>query len=182
MSPQGVVCVKQDSALTTHVLLIRPGASDTRGSVHGGGVSPALGLGVPPQPDVAILAPECSPAVPHNPVITVAVRAVADQLHGVVHSDVGVVVAAIIDTSVVTSPATDIKVIMIYSNSIVILSPGVHRDGEGSDLGEVLHDGVLVVGGEHVVPSEADSGGHAVIVIATVPGHSVAGGVSRVRI
>ena len=109
MGPQGEGGVEQDSALTTHVLLIGAGAVSTGGTVHGGGVSPALGLGVPPQPDEAVLAPARAPAVPDNPVITVRVRAVAHQLDGVVKSDVGGVLAAVIDTAVVSSPATSMQ-------------------------------------------------------------------------
>ena len=75
-------------------------------AVHGGGVSTALGLSVPPEPDVAILAPARTPAVPHNPVVAVRVGAVAHKLDSVVESDVGGVLAAVIDTAVVSSPAT----------------------------------------------------------------------------
>jgi len=78
----------------------------------------------------------------------------------VVHGDVGVVVTAVIDTALVTTPPT-----------------GVHGDGERPDLSQVLHHGVLVIGGEHVVAGEADTGGHAVIVIGAVSGHSVTRGV-----
>merc|ERR1719458_1258473 len=142
------------------MLLIRPGASHTSRAVHGGGVSPALGLAIPPQPDEAVLAPAGAPAVPDNPVISLLGGAVAHHLHCVVHGHVGVVVTAVIDAALVTAPPT-----------------GVDGDGEGPDLGDVLHDGVLVIGGQHVVAGEADTRGHAVIVIGAVPGHSVARGV-----
>ena len=107
VSPQGVVCVKEDAALTTHVLLVRPGPAHTRRAVHGGGVSPALRLRVPPQPDVAVLAPEVAPAVPDDPVSTIRVGAIAHELDSVVHGDVGVIVAAVIDTALIASPATE---------------------------------------------------------------------------
>ena len=61
VGPQGVVGVKQHSALATHVLLIRAGASDTSRAVHGGGVGAALGRGVSPQSDVAVLSPSGAP-------------------------------------------------------------------------------------------------------------------------
>merc|ERR1719458_1767864 len=142
------------------MLLIRPGASHTSRAVHGGGVSPALGLGISPQPDEAILAPAGAPAVPDNPVISLLGGTVAHHLHRVVHGDVGVVVAAVIDAALVAAPPT-----------------GVDGDCERPDLGDVLHHGVLVIGGEHVVPGEADTRGHAVIVIGAVTGHSVTRGV-----
>ena len=108
MGPQGEGGVEEDSALATHVLLIRAGAVSTRGAVHGGGVSAALGLAIPPQPAVAILAPAGAPAVPDNVVITIRVGAVSHKLDGVVESNVGGVLAAIIDTAVVSSPAAKI--------------------------------------------------------------------------
>ena len=108
MGPQGEGGVEEHSALSAHVLLVRAGAVSTRGAVHGGGVSPALGLAIPPQPDVAILAPAGAPAVPDNVVITIRVGAVAHKLDGVVESNVGGVLAAIIDTAVVSSPAAKI--------------------------------------------------------------------------
>ena len=109
MSSQGVVGVKEDSTLSTHVLLIRAGASNTSRAVHGGGVSPALGLSVPPQSDEAILTPASAPTVPDNPVITLLRGAIAHHLDSVVHGNVGVVVTAVIDTALVTAPPTDKK-------------------------------------------------------------------------
>merc|ERR1719266_2850959 len=98
MDPERIGHVEENTALTTDVLLVRAGAS--------GGGSPALGLGVSPQPDVTVLAPSGAPGVPHDPVISQAgVSAVSDQLDGVVQGNVGVVAAAVVDAATVTSPA-----------------------------------------------------------------------------
>ena len=83
--------IEEKTALTTDVLLVRAGTTGAGGAVHGGGVSPALGRGVSPQPDVAVLAPARAPAVPNYPVSTIRVGAIAHELDSVVKSDVGVI-------------------------------------------------------------------------------------------
>merc|ERR1712228_5549 len=98
--------IEEDTTLATHVLLIVAGASHTRRPVHWGRVSSALGLCIPGKPDVAALSPAGSPAVPHNPVISLSlVSAVPNQLHGVVESNVAVISASRVDTRAVSPPA-----------------------------------------------------------------------------
>ena len=53
--------------------------------------------------------------------------------------------------------------------------PSVDSDGERSNLSEVLHDSVLVVGLEDLVATEAHCRRHTVVVILAVPGHPAAG-------
>ena len=66
MDPERVGHIEENTALTTDVLLVRAGASGAGGSVHGGGVSAALGTGVSPQSDVAVLSPSGAPVVQFN--------------------------------------------------------------------------------------------------------------------
>ena len=61
MDTEGVGSIEEDSALTTDVLLVRAGTSSAGGAVHGGGVGAALGRGVSPQSDVAVLSPSGAP-------------------------------------------------------------------------------------------------------------------------
>ena len=107
MHSQGVGVVTEDGAGAAHMDGLHTSVNAAR-AVQRMVVSAALGLGVPPQPDVAILAPAGAPAVPDNVVITIRVGAVAHKLDGVVESNVGGVLAAIIDTAVVSSPAAKI--------------------------------------------------------------------------
>ena len=83
MDPEREGHVEEDSALSTDVLLVIARASRARSPVHRGGVSAALGGGVSPQSDVAVLSPPGAPGVPHDPVISQAgVSSVANQLDG----------------------------------------------------------------------------------------------------
>ena len=65
-------------------------------------------------------------------------------------------------------------------DSTLVAAPvgGVSGDGEGADLGNVVHDGVLVVGSEGVVSSHADHGGHLVQVVVALA--AVSGGAGHV--
>ena len=63
MDPERVRHIEENSALTTDVLLVRAGTSGAGGAVHGGGVGPALGSGVSPQSDVAVLSPSRAPGI-----------------------------------------------------------------------------------------------------------------------
>merc|ERR1712012_870794 len=146
------------------MLLIVARSSNTSCSVHWGGVSAALGLSVPGQPDVATLSPPGAPAVPHNPVVALGlVGAVADQLDSVVESNVTVIGAARVDSRAVPSP-----------------SRGVHGNSKRADLSKVGHDGLLVVGGERVVAGDANSGGSVREVVHAVS--SFSGGAGGVRV
>merc|ERR1719410_2292728 len=133
-------------------------------SGHGPGVGPDGVGGV--EDDAAhaahvLLVPARSPAVPHDPVVALGgVRAVPDQLHGVVDGDVGGVRAALKHAAAVGAPGA-----------------GVYGHGEGPDLGQVLHHLVLVVGGEDLVAGEPHAGRHAVVVVLAVSGHTVTGSV-----
>merc|ERR1719180_616628 len=99
--------VEEDTTLAAHVLLIIARSSNTGSAVHWGRVSAALGLRVPGQPDVATLAPSGSPAVPHDPVIALSsISAVANQLHGMVKSNVAVIGTPREDTRAVSTPET----------------------------------------------------------------------------
>merc|ERR1719351_637721 len=131
--------------------------NNTGGSVHGGGVSSTLGLGISPQSDETILAPSCSPTVPHDPEVSISgICSVSDQLDGVVQGNVGGVGAALVDSTTIGSPAT-----------------GVDSDGKRSNIGEMFHDLLLVVGGEGVVSWQSNCWRHAIVVVAAVSGHSV---------
>merc|ERR1712001_467070 len=91
---------------------------------------------------------------------------VSDQLDGMVQSNVGVVAAAIVDAATVSPPAR-----------------GVDSHGERSDLSQMSHDGVLVVGSQGVVAGQAHHGRHPVVVVLAVPGDAaVAAGVGPVGI
>ena len=119
MDTERIGDVEEDTALTADVLLVRAGTSGAGSAVHRGGVSAALGGGVSPQPDVSSLSPPLSPGVPHQPVVAQAlVSPVPDQLDRVVEGDVGVVAAALVDSSSVPAPAG-----------------GVHSHSQGPDLG-----------------------------------------------
>ena len=83
MDPEREGDVEEDPALSADVLHVIAGAAGAGSPVHRGGVSPALGSGVSPQSDVAVLAPPGAPGVPHDPVISQAgVSSVPDQLDG----------------------------------------------------------------------------------------------------
>ena len=87
MDPEREGDVEEDSALSTDVLLVIARTARAGSPVHRGGVSAALGSGVSPQSDVAVLSPPGAPGVPHDPVISQAgpwagLSSVADQLDG----------------------------------------------------------------------------------------------------
>merc|ERR1719175_602644 len=113
---------------------------------------------LPKNPDVTILSPGLSPAVPDEPVVNNAggaeVRAVSDQLDGVVQLDVLVVRAA-------------------GEHSTVVILEGVcsHRDGKRSNISKVGHDGILVIGRQVVVAGDGGNwveGGKVVSAILIV--------------
>merc|ERR1712045_848974 len=92
--------LKQHSTHATHmkhVIARSPGAH----MASGGGVCPTPGLSLSQQPDVALLPPELSPAVPHNPEVSAILGAISHKLDPVIELDVGVIVAASEDSSVV---------------------------------------------------------------------------------
>ena len=72
--------------------MVAAGSANAGCAHQRGGVVPTPGLLVPLQPDVAVLAPIRSPAVPGQPVVALSlVSAVADQLDDVGDSDILVV-------------------------------------------------------------------------------------------
>ena len=68
--PDWVGHVKEDAALAAHVLAVAAGTARAGDAVHGAAVGAALRGGVPLQPDVAVLAPAGTPAVPDDPVVS----------------------------------------------------------------------------------------------------------------
>ena len=61
MDAERIGHIEENTALTTDVLLVRARASRAGRPVHGGGVGAALGRGVSPQSDVAVLSPSGAP-------------------------------------------------------------------------------------------------------------------------
>merc|ERR1719435_416172 len=76
VSSQGEGGVEQNSALTTDVLLVVAGSSLAGSPVHWSGVSSALSSSVTSQTNVTFLSPAVSPAVPHDPVVSLVPSAV----------------------------------------------------------------------------------------------------------
>ena len=68
LGADGVEDVEEDGAGAAHVLLV-VAVVDAGGAGERGGVDAALGLGVPPQLDVAVLAPHRAPGVADQPVV-----------------------------------------------------------------------------------------------------------------
>merc|ERR1711951_88458 len=130
------------------------------GSVHGRAVDATL-LGAE-QFDEAVLAPAFAPAVAHQPVVVHAqgakVRSVSDQLDAVVDGDVLVEGAAGKDSAGVGVPHRR-----------------VHGDRQRSNLGQMGHDGVMIVGGKRVVAGQSNLGETGVVDaglgVAGVTGH-----------
>ena len=163
MGSQGEGHIKENSALSAHILLVGSRASNTRGSVHGGRVNAALGLGLPLQLNVATLTPGGAPAVPDQPVVALGgVCSVSDQLDGVVQADVLVEGAACEHAAPVGAPA-----------------PCINCNGQGANVGQVIHGGGLVV--RHgVVAGDANGGGGVVDVVqAVLGGHGLSGYISK---
>ena len=92
--------------------------------------------------------------------------AVPHQLYPVVDGDVLIKAAAIEDSTLVSSPGG-----------------GVSCDSERSNLSNVVHDGVLVIGVERVVSTQSYHWSHLVQVIVALPTvSSAAGHVGPVRV
>jgi hypothetical protein len=161
MSSQREGNIKENSALSAHMLFIISRSSNTCCSVHRGGVSSALHLRVPLEPDVSALAPGSTPAVPDQPVVSLSgIGSVSDQLDGVVQSNVLVEVASV-----------------KYSSAVPAPEGGIDGDGEGSDVGDVVHGGLEVVGNGVVSGDSYERGGVQDIVVAASSVGSRSGGV-----
>lgn len=92
------------------------------------------------------------------------VGSISNKLHSMVDGNVIIKAAAIKHSSRVAAPVRGIK-----------------SNGQGPDIGDVLHYGHLIVGGEGVVASEADHGGHGgQVVVAVAADHGVSGHVGPV--
>merc|ERR1719209_2586804 len=164
MSSKWVGHIKEDATLSAHMLLVIARSSNTGGPVHGCRVCAALCSGLSLEPDVATLAPARSPAVPHNPEVTLClVSAVTNQLDCMVQGNVVVKATPSVDASSISSPAT-----------------GVHSHGKGSVLGKVGHHGILVIGGQGVVASNPNNWSSVHKVIHTVA--SLCGGAGGVGV
>merc|ERR1719510_204192 len=154
LSTQRVGHVEEHSTLTTDMLSVRPRAVNTGCSLHGGGVCATGQLGLPLEPDISVFAPDRPPAVPDQPEVSmVRVRAVADQLDGVVQRDVVLVVAATEDSTAVELPPA-----------------GVRRDGQRALSGQVGHGSQLIIGRESVVARDGDDRSSPLYIVFTPPG------------
>ena len=68
-----------------------------------------------------------------------------------------------------------------HSSRVAAPVRGIQSDGQWPDIGDVLHHGHLIVGGEGVVASEANHGGHGgQVVVAVAADHGVPGHVGPV--
>merc|ERR1719264_1936720 len=165
MSSEGEGGLKQHSTHAAHMKHVTARAPRAH-VAGGGGVGPTTRLSLSQQPDEALLPPELAPTVPHNPEVCAILRAVTHQLDAVVELDVGIIVTASEDSSVV-----------------VLKVAGSHRDGEGTNVSYVVHDSVLVIDREVVVASDGGDRAEAGQVVLTAAGvHGGARGVGVVRL
>merc|ERR1719376_1082180 len=134
-------CLEEHPTHSTHVEGVGVAGAILADVSRSLSVHATLRVGLPKDPDVTVLSPGLSPAVPDEPVVNNAgwaeVGPVSDELDGVVELDVLVVRAAREDSAVV-----------------VLEGVGSHRDAKGADIGKVGHNGILVIGGQVVVASD----------------------------
>merc|ERR1719249_646086 len=139
--------------MAAYVLFIIARSSNTSSSIHRTRISSTLSSALPLKSDVSILSPARAPAVPNNPVVSLrSISAVTNKLDSVVQGNIRVKVTSIIDSATIRTPST-----------------GIDSKSKRSNLSQVSHDSILVIGCKGVVTSDSNNGGSVHEVIHTVP-------------
>eukprot|EP00760_Papus_ankaliazontas_P003846 PhM_4_TR11656/c5_g2_i9/m.16431 len=140
----GVRRVRQNATCTAHSHVA--GAALAAIALGGVRVDATARLDVAEEADEAVLAPRRCPRVAHDPVRLAGLLPVAHELHGVVDGR-AVLVAAVVDTRLVRLPRRRID-----------------ADGDGADVGDGVHEAVVVVRLDALVARELHNGVDGLVV------------------